>query len=100
MIGVEIWIDGEKKAVAPITGMQLMIAGIHAGQRLRFEPRAGDPKQLERYLELNVGGLTADEHQNWVSMLPLRTGSEVRFAIVDVEVTDAPIERSPRSDPE
>jgi hypothetical protein len=55
---------------------------------------------FEDYLELNVGGVTEDEHQNWVRMLPLPVGAEVIMRIVDVDRADPPAERSPRTAPE
>jgi hypothetical protein len=100
MLAIEITVDGERRAVAPLSGMGLMIAGIHAGKRLAEEPKPGKPKVFEDYLELNVGGLTETEHQNWVRMLPLGVGAEVVMRIVEVERADPPEERSPRTEPE
>ena len=83
MVGVEVWIDGEKRFVAPITGMQLLIAGVYAGSRLSQEPRAG-----------------AGRAPGLGEPVPTSIGSEVRLAIVEVEAADEPIERSPRTESE
>jgi hypothetical protein len=100
MVAIEIKVDGKRRLVAPVSGMDLMIAGVHAGNRLAEEPRPGRPKVFEHYLELNVGGIGENEHQNWVSMLPLEVGSEVVMRIVEVDRADPPTERSPRVDTE
>jgi hypothetical protein len=100
MLAIEITVNGRRRLVAPVSGMGLMIAGIHAGNRLAEEPTPGKPKVLEHYLELNVGGVTENEHQNWVRMLRLEVGAEVLMRIVDVERADDPAERSPRTEPE
>ena len=100
MLAIEVTVDGKKRLVAPISGMGLMIAGIHAGDRLAEEPKPGKPKVFEDYLELNVGGLTETEHQDWVRRLPLEVGSEVVMRIVEVDRADPPAGRSPRTEPE
>jgi len=100
VLAIEITVDDKRRVVAPVSGMGLMIASIHAGNRLAEQPRRGKPKVLEDYLELNVGGVTETEHQNWVSMLPLEVGAEVVMRIVDVDRADPPVERSARTDPE
>jgi hypothetical protein len=100
MRAIEITVNGERRVVAPVSGMALMIAGIHAGNRLAEEPKPGQAKVFEDYLELNVGGVTETEHQKWLSMLPLEVGAEVLMRIVEVDRADNPAERSPRADPE
>lgn len=100
MLAIEITVDRERRVVAPVSGMDLMLAGIHAGNRLAEEPRKGKANVFEDFLELNVSGMTETEHQDWVSMLPLRVGTEVVLRIVEVEGADPPSERSPRTEPE
>jgi hypothetical protein len=100
MLAIEITVDGKRRVVAPVSGMDLMIAGVHAGNRLAEEPMSGRPKVFEDYLELNVGGIGENEHQSWVRMLPLAAGTEVVMRIVEVDRADPPAERSPRADTE
>ena len=99
MVGVKVEINDEMKAVAPVTGMDIMISGIHAGHRITKKPVEGEPRQFEDYLEVHVSGIGDEQHHWWVQMLPLEVGSEVRMTVVETETCDPPIESTPQKRP-
>lgn len=96
MHALKVSVNGEKTIIAGADDLAVLNAIVSCVGKLgpntvpHNENEAAD-------LFLTVGGLTrraseaADEHLNWLSNVPLKTGDIVRIELIDVPSVDAPI---------
>lgn len=81
MKAFEVWINGEKRCVAGVSGDDALLSVGVLWTRVAST--------------LQVGGMEGDEHLRWLdqTQLALKVGDEVMFRLVETDVVDEPIQR-------
>lgn len=101
-IVLEVWVNGERKALAGEQSLSVLGAHVSAVGKLGSES-LGTKRRIEGDADLDVyvGGLTRrgrgrmDEHLRWGPRLKLKPGDEVTIRVLQSEVFDPPTERYP-----
>ena len=96
MIAIEVFVNGDRIALAGVPQDDQLIGAVFSGRRLAVELRPDEPRTFERYTELRLSGLTEQEHWYWAEARALQAGDDIRFCIREVETADPPVLRVPR----